>query len=490
VKIRVAGAALAAFLAVVPAAFRQALGAENPDPARVSADPPTPATEVPIPPAPPSNVEAAAEAGPDLEAQRLLAQGLDLEARRHWDEAEAHYVKMEKGRIAPIQAHLGRARVKAAIGDHEQARLFYIDVNRADHQNVEARIGAVREAHALGLDRQALPQSDTLVLDHPESAEARALQKEIHLSQQPTLEFAPTLQEDNGGNRLASILLAGSFMAEPQTHVRVALTGNETQSDSAPGFTGSDPQLDTTTFVAGVASHLVKPLSFEARAGAARQEDLDGDDRTFVIGDALLRWEARPTMTMVATTSRRPLLDAASLVDWGIRLDTAALDVWWRFTPAWTLEGFGELGRYSDGNARQGLRAGIEWRTPWPRPTLTLAGVARLMRYNDDRDYGYLDPIRYDLEYFRVRFADQLDGGRFSWKVEGTYGRQSYDENDAPRAPVAAPDTPVHGGSGSIVWRFADRYRLEAYHLRTNDAIETAPGFPVRRSGLALRVAL
>jgi hypothetical protein len=124
--------------------------------------------------------------------------------------------------------------VKAAIGDHEQARLFYIDVNRADPRNVEARIGAVREAHALGLDRQALPQSDTLVLDHPESAEARALQKEIHLSQQPTLEFAPALQEDNGGNRLASLLLAGSFMAEPQTHVRVALTGNETESDSTP----------------------------------------------------------------------------------------------------------------------------------------------------------------------------------------------------------------------------------------------------------------
>lgn len=444
-----------------------------------------------MPPTPPSNAEAAAEAGPDLEAQRLLAQGLNLEARRHWDEAEAHYVRMEKGRIAPIQAHLGRARVKAAIGDHEHARLFYIDVNRADPKNVEARIGAVREAHALGLDRQALPQSDTLVLDHPESAEARALQKEIHLSQQPQLEFAPTLQEDNGGNRLASVLLAGSFMAEPQTHVRVALTGNETQSETAPGFTGpGDPQLDTTTFVAGVASHLVKPLSFEARAGAARQEDLDGDDRTFVMGDALLRWEARPSLTMVATTSRRPLLDSAALVDWGIRLDTAALDVWWRFTPAWTLEGYGELGRYSDGNARQGLRAGVEWRTTWPRPTLTLAGVARLMRYNDDRDYGYLDPIRYDQEYFRMRLTDQLDGGRFSWKVEGTWGRQAYDENDAARAPVATPDSPIHGGTGSIVWRFAERYRLEAYHLRTNDAIETAPGFPVRRSGLALRVTL
>jgi hypothetical protein len=398
---------------------------------------------------------------------------------------------MEKARIAPIQAHLGRARVKAAIGDHEQARLFYVDVNRADPRNVEARTGAVRESHALGLDRQALPQSDTLVLDHPDDPEALRLQREIHLSQRPQIEAAPMLQEDNGGNRLASMLLAGSFMAEPQTSVRVALTGNRTESESAPGFAGpGDPQLDTTSLVAGVASHLIRPLSFEARAGAARQEDLDGDDRTFVMGDALLRWEARPTLTLVGTTSRRPLLDSAALVDWGIRLDTAALDVGWRFTPAWAVEGYGELGRYSDGNARQGLRAGIVWRTPWPRPTVTLAGVARLMRYNDDRDYGYLDPIRYDQEVFRMRLADQLDGGRFSWRVEGTWGRQAYDENDAPRSAVATLDSPIHGGSGSLTWRFADRYRLEAYHLRTNDALETAPGFPVRRSGLALKVAL
>jgi len=459
VKIRVVIVALTAVLGGFAALARPAIGADEPS--------------------------------ADLEAQRLLAQGKDLEARRHWDEADAHYLKMEKAHIAPIQAHLGRARVKAAIGDHEQARLFYIDVNRADPTNVEARVGGVREAHALGLDRQALPQSDTLVLDHPDSAEARALQKEIHLAQQPRLEFAPTLQEDNGGNRLASLLLAGSFMVEPQTQVRVALTGHETTSESAPGFTGSgDPQLDTTTFVAGVASHLVKPLSFEARAGAAREEDLAGDDRTFVLGDALLRWEARPTLTLVATTSRRPLLDSAALVDWGIRLDSAALDVGWRFTPAWSLEGYGELGHYSDGNARQGLRGGVEWRTTWPRPTLTLAGVARLMRYNDDRDYGYLDPIRYDQEYFRMRLTDELNGGRFSWKVEGTWGRQAYDENDAPRSAVATPDSPVHGGSGTIAWRFADRYHLEAYHLRTNDALETAPGFPVRRSGLAFRVSL
>ena len=429
--------------------------------------------------------------GPSLEEQRLLAQGKVLEAKRHWDEAEAHYLEMEKARIAPIEAHLGRARVKAAIGDHEAARLFYRDVIRADPKNVEARIGSVREAHAVGLDRQALPQADTLVLDHPESAEARALQREIHLAQRPRLEFAPAWQEDNAGNALASMLLAGSFMAEPQTSVRVALTGNRTESETAPGNAfPDDPRLDTTTLVAGVASHLVRPLAFEARAGVARQEDLDGNDRTLIMGDALLRWDARPTLTLVGATSRKPLLDSAALVDWGIRLDTAALDVDWRFHAAWKLEGYGELGRYSDGNARQGLRATIEWRTPFPRPYLAVAGSARLMRYNDDRDFGYLDPIRYDQELFHLRLSDESAGGLFSWKVEGTYGRQAYDENDALRSAVAEPDTPVHGGKGSLAWRIHDRFRLEAYHVRTNDALETAPGFPVRRSGLALRVTL
>ena len=434
---------------------------------------------------------AESEAGPGLEATRLLAQGRGLESRRHWDEAEAHYLKMEQARIAPIEAHLGRARVKAAIGDHEQARQFYRDVIRADPKNVEARVGSVREAHAVGLDRQALPQADTLVLDHPDSAEARALQKEIHLAQRPWLEFAPAFQEDNAGNSLGSMLLAGAFMAEPQTSVRVALTGNRTESETAPGFPGPDePRLDTTTLVAGVASHLIKPLSFEARAGAARQEDLDGDDRTFILGDALLRWDARPALTLIGMTSRRPLLDSAALVDWGIRLDTAALDVAWRFHPAWKLEGYGELGRYSDGNAREGLRATLEWRTPFPRPYLAVAGSARVMRYNDDRDFGYLDPLRYDQELFHLRLSDESERGRFSWKVEGTYGRQAYDENEALRAAVAEPDTPVHGGSGRVAWRLADRFRLEAYHVRTNDALETAPGFPVRRSGLALKVTL
>ena len=64
------------------------------------------------------------------------------------------------------------------------------------------------------------------------------------------------------------------------------------------------------------------------------------------------------------------------------------------------------------------------------------------------------------------------------------------DENDFVRTPVAEPDTPVHGGRGSLDVLLSDRFRLEAYHLRTNDALETAPGFPVRKSGLTLRVAL
>jgi hypothetical protein len=116
--------------------------------------------------------------------------------------------------------------------------------------------------------------------------------------------------------------------------------------------------------------------------------------------------------------------------------------------------------------------------------------MVRLRRTNDDRDNGYLDMIRYDQEVVRVRLSDETDGRRVSWSVDASYGRQAFDENDFVRTPVASPESTLHGGRGTIDVLLSDRFRLEAYHLRTNDALETAPGFPVRKSGLTLRVAL
>ncbi|HEV8122326.1 MAG TPA: hypothetical protein VGQ67_15130, partial [Candidatus Polarisedimenticolia bacterium] len=85
----------------------------------------------------PPNAEAPAEPSP--EARVLLDAGRQLETRRRWAAAEAHYINMERERIAPIQAHLGRARVRAHLGDHEAASRLYQDVMQADHGNVEAR---------------------------------------------------------------------------------------------------------------------------------------------------------------------------------------------------------------------------------------------------------------------------------------------------------------------------------------------------------------
>jgi hypothetical protein len=437
----------------------------------------------------PPNAEAPAEPSP--EARVLLDAGRQLETRRRWAAAEAHYINMERERIAPIQAHLGRARVRAHLGDHEAASRLYQDVMQADHGNVEARLGSAREAHALGLDRKAIPQIDTLVQDHPENKEALALQREIHLDQRPSVEATPALQDDNGGNRVKEATVAGEWKAEPQSSVRLALTGQRASSDSAPGFSGpGEPSLDTRTLLGRFASHMFRPLWFTASAGAAHQDDLDGGDRTFIVGEGQIHWDARPALTLVGSTARRPLVDNVTLVDRGIRLDTAALAITSHFYPSWTAWGDGELGRYSDGNARETLRLAMTWRTPVPRPTLAVDAMVRLRRTNDDRDNGYLDMIRYDQEVVRVRLSDDTDGRRVSWSVDASYGRQAFDENDFVRTPVASPESTLHGGRGTIDVLLSDRFRLEAYHLRTNDALETAPGFPVRKSGLTLRVAL
>jgi hypothetical protein len=453
--------------------------AQGPPPEQPAAPEPKPAPGAPS--------EAAAEPGDAEEisphARVLLDAGRQLETRRHWAAAEAHYINMERERMAPIQARLGRARVRARLGDHEGAARFYQDVMQADPRNVEARLGSAREAHALRLDRKAIPQIDTLVLDHPENQEARLLQREIHLDQQPSVEASPAFQDDNGGNSVKQATVAGAWRPEPQSAIRLWLTGQRTSSDDVAS-------LDTKTFMASFASHILHPLSFSASAGATHQDDLDGGERTFIVGEGTIHWDARPTLVLIGTSARRALVDNVTLVDRGMRLDTAALEIVSKFHPSWTAWGDGELGRYSDGNSRESLRLAMTWRTPLARPTLSLDGIVRLRRHNDDRDNGYLDMKRYDQEVVRVRLFDETEGRRLSWSVDGTWGRQAFDDNDFVRTPVAAPETPLRGARASLDVLLSDRVRLEAYHLRTNDALETAPGFPVRKSGLTLRVAL
>ena len=124
------------------------------------------------------------------------------------------------------------------------------------------------------------------------------------------------------------------------------------------------------------------------------------------------------------------------------------------------------------------------------RPHVTLIAEARLRRVNDDRDLGYLDPVHYDSETLALRLGDTWGGERLFWRVEGTLGLQDYDPNAFDRAPVAAPESPLRGGSATLGAALGERVRFELYYSRTNDALASDPGFAVRRGGLTLRVRL
>src|SRR5262245_11009018 len=247
--------------------------------------------------------EEALRLRPD-EPRALLGLGRALTARRRYIEADALYRDMEDRHIAAIEARLGRARLRSLQGDHEGARRFYKDALQAEPGNVEARLGMVREAHILGLDAQALPQVDSLVLDHPEHAEARALQKEIHDAQRPHIDLAVDLQDDTAGNRLERTTVTGTFMALPQTAVSVAVAGMRTESECGGAidcavFVTPPPidghvTTDSRTFVAGTVIRVIRPLTFEARVGAYQEEPLDGGRRTQLFGDGVIRWEAGP----------------------------------------------------------------------------------------------------------------------------------------------------------------------------------------------------
>ena len=425
--------------------------------------------------------EAALAQRPD-DPQALLGLGRALTARRRYLEADALYRDMETRHIEAIEARLGRARLRSLQGDHEGARRFYRDALQAEPGNLEARLGLAREAHALGLDRAALAQVDNLVLDHPESDAARALQRQIHEDLKPHLWLEPEATSDEGDNRTRQFRAAGVFMTEPQTAVEIAYTAHEATLD--------DDSVTSSVLTGGVISRLLSPLGFLARAGFIRQTPLDEEDRVLLFGAGTIRWVVGPRFTIRAFAARRPLLDSVALVDWGIRVDTGEMRLEYRYRPEWLLVADGELSRYSDGNARETAAASLAWEPQGSRPRVTTTLDARLRRFNDDRDYGYLDPIHYDSQSLAVRLWDEETGARFVWHVEGTLGRQSYDSNEAQRAEVAEPEESLHGGEAALGMTIGARVRLEAFHQRTNDALESAPGFAIRRSGLSLRVRL
>ena len=432
---------------------------------------------------------------PDL----MLGLGRVLVVRERYADAEALYRDMEERRIEPIRAHLGRAALLLAEGDLDKAGHFYRDVLRADPGNLEARIGTARVAHRQGLDRAARDQARNIVLDHPESREAFLLKQEIDRALAPRLDPGVSRLGDRGGNRVDQATVAYSFMAEPQTQIRISYWSYDATSrcktlalcDELAQGTVVDQEVSTRAqiLMAGVTSRLIAPLTFHARLGAAREETFGGGARSVAVGGGFIRWQVGPRFAIVGTGAREALADSAPLLDRGIRVDSAEIELAYAFHPSWTVSGSGGYGSYSDGNARETAGASLEWRLPIAHPWLRAALDTRYRAFNDDRQNGYFDPERYDAEVLIVEIRDSYRNDRITWRIEGTAGRQSF---HAPPAAAAGPgeDRTVKAIYAALGVGFGTHAALEAFYSHSDYAFDLVTGFSSSRSGLRLTIRL
>jgi len=437
-------------------------------------------------------------AHPD-DARVLLGLAKELIRKQRFDDAEEILAGMEERRLDPIGAHLARARILILRGDAEHAERFYRDVARADPGNLEARIGLARMQHQQGLDRKAREQADNIVLDHPESREARSLQQEIHLALRPRIDLEPVRRSDDGGNRVDSGTAAYTFMAEPQTAVRIAYdtVAAEFRCDrtafcdevvAGPPGSAVDRIVSTRaqTLTVAATSRLLRPLNMNAWAGAMREDSFGDATRTVAIGGGWLRWQVGPRFGLMTDGGREPLLDTARLIDRGLKVDRARLRLEYRLRPGWRVTGSGEYAAYSDRNARETADMAVEWRLPSFRPKVAATFEARYRRFHDGRDNGYFDPLRYDSEAVTVEVGDQYRDGRLSWRVSTTYGRQRFDPV-AGALLEARPGETVRAIVGSFGAGLGTRAGLEAFYARSDDALQAATGFTASRAGIVLR---
>jgi tetratricopeptide (TPR) repeat protein len=430
-------------------------------------------------------------------ARVLLGLGQALAWKGRFEEADAIYRDMEDRRLEPIEAHLGRARVQAWSGDLDRAEHFYGDVLRADPGNVAARIGLAQVKHWEGLDRAAKAQSENIVLDHPDNREARELKQRVEEALRPYGNLDGYRFSDNDSNRVDAATAAYTFMAEPQTAVRIAYSTYDAEfrckNPGACNEVATGPTVDevvatrASQLMAGVTSRLIKPLGFHARIGAAREEGFGDGVRTVLVGGGYVRWQVGRRFAVTGTASREPLFDTAILIDRGIKVDTADIGLEYRFRPAWTLGGGAGFGLYSDGNVRESAAASIEWRLPVSHPWITARLDARYRRFNDDKDNGYFDPLRYDSELLTMAIWDHYLHERLSWRIEGTYGRQAFDTGAGASLQAGDNDT-VQAVYGSFGVRLGSRGQLEAFYSRSDYALQLATGFTSTRSGLAFRL--
>ncbi len=428
----------------------------------------------------------------------LLGLARALGWKRRYAAADAIYVEMEQKRIEPFKAHAGRGELLAWQGDYQQASHMYRDVMRADPGNIEARIGLTRVEHWQGLDRAARVQINNIVLDHPEDRDARQLQRDIGEALRPRSSVDASRFSDNDSNRVDAATAAATWMLEPQTSLRIAYSAYDAEfrcKDAAlcdeVAASPVPSQLVSTRaqfLTAGLTSRLLNPLYFFARIGAVREDSFDGEARTLGTLGGSLRWQVGPRLSVSTWGGREPLLDTAVLIDRGINAFTADAGIEYRFRPSWTLSGNAGYATYSDRNARQTAGAAIEWRLPVARPRITARFEARYRAFNEDKDNGYFDPLRYDSELLTVAIWDDVRHGRLFWRAEGTIGRQSFDTGGSASLEAGNNDrVEAFYGSFGVGMGATKRATLEAFYGRSDYALNLATGFTSTRSGAIFR---
>ena len=429
------------------------------------------------------------EAHPD-DARVLLGLGNTLSWAGRYAEAEAVFKDMEDRRLEPLQAHAGRARLRGWQGNLDEAERFWRDILRADTGNLDARIGMAYVHHWQGLDRTAREQADNIVLDHPESKDANELKETIHRSLRPHADADTFRSSDNDSNRVDGATASCTFMAEPQTSIRIAYSTFDASFRCEDGRFCDEPGLAVgesietraQTLSGALTSRVIRPLTFNARLGAVREETFGGETRLVGTLGGYLRWQVGPRLALGTSGGRDVFLDTAPLIDRGIRTTEANVRLEYRFKPAWLLSGSAGAAAFSDGNGRRTAGAALEWRVPVTHPWISGTLDGRYRAFNADEDNGYFDPLRYDSELLTVAVWDDYRDGRFYWRLEGTYGRQAF------TVGAATHDDAVSGGTALAGINFDQgRAAFEASYAHSDYALNVAQGFTYSRTGFFFR---
>lgn len=425
------------------------------------------------------------------DARVLLGLGNTLAAAGRYAEAETIFKDMEDRRIEPVKAHAGRARLRGWQGNLDEAEHFWRDILRADPGNLDARIGMAYVHHWQGLDKTALEQAQNIVLDHPESREAKDLKESIEKSLRPRGMADGSRYSDDDSNRVDAVTVSSTFMAKPQSALRVALSTFDASFRcddpglcDEPGLAVGDEVATRAQELTGMLTmRVLRPLTFNAHLGAIREESFDGGARVIGTLGGYLNWQVGPRFEVGTFGGRDAFLDSAPLIDRGIRTTDANARLEYHFKPAWLVKGSAGVMAISDGNAQRTAGAAVEWRPPAAHPRVAGTFDLRYRAYNADEDNGYFDPQRYDSELVNVALWDDERAGLLYWRVEATFGRQAYTQSDVDRT-----DT-VSGGQALFGLSFADgKAAFEATYARSNYALNVAPGFMHSRTAFLFRL--